>query len=409
MIVLLHDAGAEDAAAEIRRDLETAFEGLRPIEIVSAESGADLRVEAWDDLLLVLFTRREFPAAGKALIAAFLAAADHRPWVLPIAVDPDRPSPPEPISGLKAIPFDPRARGPRGRVANRVGAILGLRLRRAEYEIFISYRAADGTEIAHQLHALLAGHGFKTFLDEAREVDGEGRIQGGEPVQGVIEEHVLRADMVLLIDTPQAPKSDWIRVEIDAANAAMVPVLPICFRRGDKRGPRFRALRDLERWVPLTLPPGGSGNPLSDEDLELCLDSIEAFLSQIYRRKLKLPHEISRELRTRDFDWQALDGRQQVYRSAKELSRRNRLELISHCSILDEIYPPAFERYVDFLAAGTHGLASNFRLFVYGGELIPDAEVRARCGDKREEANVFVVHHGELRDLLNELSGGISP
>jgi hypothetical protein len=147
---------------------------------------------------------------------------------------------------------------------SRVGGMLGLRVQGRNSKIFISYRAVDGAKIANQLYGYLISLGHSAFLDEAKEIDGDTKILPGSPVQSEIDQALDKSNLVLLIDTPAAPNSRWIKHEVETASALLLPILPICFRpQGDpKQGPRFQSLLALQRWVPLPLPDAGADAPL---------------------------------------------------------------------------------------------------------------------------------------------------
>lgn len=74
--------------------------------------------------------------------------------------------------------------------------MLGLRVQGRHTKIFISYRAADGTAIAEQLNTHLRGLGYQTFLDQAKEFDGEPTILPGSAVQQEINDALI-ATLVL--------------------------------------------------------------------------------------------------------------------------------------------------------------------------------------------------------------------
>jgi hypothetical protein len=113
--------------------------------------------------------------------------------LIPVAIDPASKKPPGAAAATKALVYDSAARGPRCRLTNRVGGMLGLRVQGHDTNIFISYREADGATIAKQLHAHLVSVGHHAYLDEAKEYDGEPSILPGSPVQKEIDEELEKA------------------------------------------------------------------------------------------------------------------------------------------------------------------------------------------------------------------------
>ncbi|SRR6266478_6275539 len=171
--------------------------------------------------------------------------------VLPVATDEHARKPPGAAAGIKALEYDAAAEGPNGRLANRVGGLLGLRVQGRDSKVFISYPAVDGTTIAKQLHDHLISLGHRAYLDQAKEFDGEPNIRPGSPVQKQIDEALEKANLVLLIDTPSAPSSEWIKHEVDTADGLLLPILPLCFR-----------------WVAFQTPDPAADQPLSDNQID---------------------------------------------------------------------------------------------------------------------------------------------
>src|SRR5438874_2898139 len=279
MIAILCEDNSRRAAESISADLTEAYRGQLNVAVVSASSPDTWPDDVnWDDLLIVLYTRPESPEAARDFMSEFLRKRGEHSLVLPVSIAQDVRQPPAPISGIKAIPYDGAARGAAGRIARRVGAMLGLKLRRRDNQILISYRAKDGTSIATQIHDHLASLGYRVWLDEARDpVDEEPNILPGKEVQGEIRKALSGSNLLLLVDTPAAGESGWIKYEIDTANADLLPVLPVCLRpKGDRRkGPQFRSLRDLQRWIDIPLP--NAGELLTPTALDLVVDELEVY------------------------------------------------------------------------------------------------------------------------------------
>jgi hypothetical protein len=415
MIGILCENEAQLIAQAICGDLAQAYHGQLQVTIIPAHEQTAWSTEpVWDDLLIVLYDTQHFPEMGKRFIQAYLDMSDARGYVLPVALHPQRQRPPEPISHLKAILYDDTAKGTTGRIARRVGALLGLRLRRGDTKVFISYRAVDGSAIAQQLEAFLHSHGFNPWRDEAQDADdGDPNIQGGENVQTVLDTHLRQAALILLVDTPEAPASKWIKFEIDTANAQLLPILPVCCRDEDDRrhGPRFRSLMDLQRWVEVTLRPHPPAMPLEDTELDRIMDEMESYLCEIYRRKSKIPYEVSKQFRAHDFAWTALDDSRRLYQSLKRYNVRIRHQILLHCSIFDEVYTPALQAFVAYAKQPAVGPQTNFRLFIYGGEVLPELEIEElyTAAHLDDEANLIVLHHQELLHLLASDFKRLSP
>lgn len=217
MLVILYQSGCKSIARKVASDLEKAFADNIKVGLIAATSSSLWPAAVdWDDLLIVMYNSKEFPPAGNAFIERYLQERS-KSAVLPVAVDASVRKPPDAAAAFKALEYDDAAKGSSGRLVNRVGGMLGLRVQARACKIFISYRAIDGTAIATQLHDHLASLGHEVFLDEVKEIDGETKILPGSAVQSQIDEALEKSNFVLLIDTPSAPGSKWIMHEVDTA------------------------------------------------------------------------------------------------------------------------------------------------------------------------------------------------
>jgi hypothetical protein len=400
MIVILYQSDHTDIALKVESDLITAFSDHVKIEMVDAVSCSSWPTDAsWDDLLIVLYDGKAFADAGNLFIRQYLEERPHSAMLLPVAVDPTSKKPPEAAAAIKALECDGAADGPAGRLVNRVGGMLGLRVQGRESKIFISYRASDGARIAQQLYTHFESLGHRPFLDEAREIDGETKILPGSPVQDQIDEALDGATLVLLIDTPDAPHSIWIKHEVDTANALLLPILPICFRQdGDRsKGPRFRSLAALQRWVELQTPSAFLGPPLNNSQLDQIVNEAETYMCELFRRKCRVPFIVEKEFLSRGFAWKALDKRLLMFESSKPQSLRLSTKVLSHCSIFDPIYTPAMKRFGMFLKETER---ANYSLFIYDGELLPEPQLQEII-EARDEPDIIILHHQELAALID--------
>lgn len=399
MVVILYQDGCQDIAEKTASDLVSAFADHVAISRVAADSASTWSAEiSWDDLLIVVYSGKGFPTVGNLFIADYLQKRPDRALLLPVAVSVASPKPPEAAAAIKALQYDAAATGPTGRLVNRVGGMLGLRLQGRDSKIFISYRTADGAAIAKQLDDHLTNLGHRSFLDEAKELDGETKILPGSPVQQQIDEALDKANLVLLIDTPSAPASPWIRHEVDTADALLLPILPICFRdAGDPRqGPRFRSLLALQRWIQFQKPAATDNPPLSATQLEQIVDEAEKYLCEILRRKCRVPFIVEKEFVSHGFGWKVLDNRLLMFESSKSQSPRLQTKVLSHCSLFDQIYEPAIKCFCGFLNSSGR---ANYSLFIYDGELLPQPQLQELIESQGDQ--VIILHHQELAALID--------
>jgi hypothetical protein len=370
------------------------------VKLVAASSSASWPAEAsWDDLLMVMFSSKPFPAKGISFIIQYMEQRADSPTLLPVSIDRNSKRPPGPAAEIKALEYDRSAKGQTGRLANRVGAMLGLRVQGRDTNIFISYREADGKKLAKQLHKHLKSSGRRAYLDQAIEFDGEPNILPGSPVQKQIDDALAKANLVLLVDTPKAFESPWIKHEVETANGLLLPILPLCFRDMDdpKVGPRFPSLRSLQRWVSLQTPDPTASAPLNPRQLDEIVSAADTFACEMFRRKCKVPFLVKREFVSHGFAWKVLDRRLLMFESWKSLTWRVTTKVLSHCSVFDPVYGPALRRFVQFLGATAR---CNHSLFIYDGAILPDTILREIAEEAQPEP-VIILNHQELATLID--------
>jgi hypothetical protein len=399
MIGILYQDGCRDFAESTATELVRAFADQVMVTKIAAESAGTWPAEiSWDDLLIVLYNSKDFPASGNEFITEYLKARSDTALLLPAALNAAVPKPPDAAEAIKALPYDTSASDQTSRLVTRAGGMLGLRLQGRDGKIFLSYRASDGKAIAQQLYDHFVAVGHRPFLDEARELDGDTKILPGTPVQKQIDEALCDANLVLLIDTPDAPASPWIKHEVDTADSLLLPILPLCFRDpGDLRhGPRFPSLLALQRWISLTLPAKSSSPLLAAAQLEQIVEAAEKYLCEIFQRKCRVPFLVEKEFVDKGFAWKILDKRLLMFESAKTMSVRLHTRVLAHCSLFDQIYPPAIKRFCQFLDARGRG---NYSLFIYDGELLTAPQLEELV--KSQPGEVVILHHQELAALID--------
>ena len=97
---------------------------------------------------------------------------------------------------------------PARRLARLLLEELGIEDR--DRRLFISHRRSDGLGAAGQLHDELSHHQFVPFVDRWA-------IPKGADVQGHIADSLEHHAFLLLLETPDAHRSDWVYLEVDYA------------------------------------------------------------------------------------------------------------------------------------------------------------------------------------------------
>ena len=109
-----------------------------------------------------------------------------------------------------------------------------------------------------------------------------------------------------------------------------------------------------------------------------------------------MPFLVEKEFLSHGFAWKVLDQRLLMFESSKSQTLRLQIKVLSHCSVFDPIYTPAIKRFGTFLKATGR---SNFSLFIYDGELLPEPQLQEIV--EAEDAQVIVLHHQELAALID--------
>ncbi len=217
-------------------------------------------------------------------------------------------------------------------------------------------------------------------------------------MQQEIDQALQKANLVLLIDTPAAPASPWIKHEVETADALLLPILPLCFRDNSDRkvGPRFPSLVALQRWVSLHTPDPASGPALSISQLDEIVSEAETYLCEIFQRKCRVPFLVEKEFVSHGFAWKVLDERLLMFESSRSVNWRVQTKVLSHCSVFDQIYGPALKRFAEFLKSTGR---SNHSLFIYDGELLAEPILKEIAQAQSEP--VIILHHQELAALID--------
>jgi hypothetical protein len=95
-----------------------------------------------------------------------------------------------------------------------------IRLMRAKRSLFISYKRDDSRAVALQLYTAFDERSFDAFLDTHS-------VDPGALFQPRLWDRLGDADVLLLLDTPNAFSSRWVELEVSRAHAIGIGVLQI--------------------------------------------------------------------------------------------------------------------------------------------------------------------------------------
>jgi hypothetical protein len=243
MTALVHLVAAPDGAAiaqAIRDQLvgqASIPEGLCPTALPPAHESA-----------VLVFVLTDQALADPAVRAYAAQAAGSRFPMLPVPPEHARfafsalTCEFETLGRLNAACWDDGVE-PGAAVVQAIRRYLGLEPFPRDCRLFISYRRSDGEATAHSIYDHFRTQGFDAFLDTEDEA-----IEPGEEFQPRIHQAIPEKDFLLLIDSPDAAGSRWVREEVSVAIANRVAIFPV--RVGGGQGfPMVRDLHSLD-WGP---------------------------------------------------------------------------------------------------------------------------------------------------------------
>ena len=404
MLFILCQTGTEGQAQVIAQDVRAGCElAEEPRLIQGGGSRGWVDKPAWDDVLLVVYRSRDMEPLAGEMIQSFRDAhpildsdGALRPggFVIPVALDSAVPRPPDIIGPLKALVWDDNAKGPNGALVQRVRVLLGLSLRRSEYQVFISYSSRDGKEVAAELYKQLAECGFHPWLDEAQD-----NLPSGSDVQDEIHKQLTHAGLVLLVDTPMAPASRYINEEVDIAIAALLPILPIVVGRDDVS--RFVALQGLRRRIHVDRDRHNM-QALSQEEWATVADGIERLLTEIYRRRIRVPQETARTFRRYHYSWSPIDEPKNLFKAERDRSGgMGTLGVLSHCSLHDPKNIPVLKAVWNSIRQYNEIARYTHKLYVYDHpEILSEQEIDHIQQLIGEPLPLILTHYNELSPLI---------
>ena len=143
------------------------------------------------------------------------------------------PLPPEPV--VEQV-IKPVGRG-RSLLTEVLGAIRSFALTFFGYDVYISYKWADGRDYAKQLSIALKQRGFACWMDTD--------LVPGDRIESRINRNIRRSKTLVVIVTPESPTSSWVQREIRVFLQNGRPVIPIAVgTQIDESSQHFTALKD---------------------------------------------------------------------------------------------------------------------------------------------------------------------
>jgi hypothetical protein len=223
----------DPALSGIDQDSGTSFlNGMLP-KLVHHENkilrlDSELRIRPSIDDAVVVFNpsgSKAFRPSVKTLLESALAG---KALVLPVALNEHDQLPPEPLIDRRAFPSHDvllRYDLPRSQLktagdefARTLLAELWPTCSRQDLKLFLSYRRSDGEKIVRELGAALSVLQQQPIRDLAA-------FRTGRAIRREILQKLADCDVLIFIDTPKAPTSDWVRWELALAMGTGVPIV----------------------------------------------------------------------------------------------------------------------------------------------------------------------------------------
>jgi hypothetical protein len=391
--------GADPMDAAWARDLIGKLQALIPGMVGNRLSAEDqpqiVSIEGFENLpspesfgalsvLLVVTPSRErgFSSEAaerlRALAADAADAAEARVWegrILALGRTPDRLPAPPPLNALQGINLPDLSEKRVTEVATAALINASLRLSySSQASLFISYSHRDGWALAEALSDGLGRRGFRVFRDENRDRDDMISIPPGSQTQQVIQANILSHGFLLLLDTPEAEKSQWVREEVSTAFGYLLPLLPVVVEAppggmGVRTGGRFRAVRELEREVRLGSEAlGHDRTPALEAAVERALSEIATqaieILLEHLRSRRRLIHGSRQRFEALRYSWKTHE-QDRLQFAAERPVRRLTKRIVIQCSPYPRLLRQVAESLNDCFRAAAAETPFNWAVLVH--------------------------------------------
>jgi len=369
-LALAYSPGNERYADAIADAICTINPDL-PVNRISLDASATQSIHA--AVVVVLFDNHFEDEQARVRWVAELNANRATTPLLPISLDRNRRRPPCPIDGLKSRSWPEDQED----ILASISACLGLALRPGKNKVFVSYREADGKRSAELVENALSKNGFVTWRDESKSKFDEPNLPLGAEVQDEIAEHLSSASAMVLIDTPRAEESQWVRLEVEIAVGKMIPIFPIVLHDAsiDTAVSRFRIIESLHRRAVVQSEYVGDNLVLPESELPRIVLQIEKYLQRVYQNRVVHLRELERFLVSRNWSFSRNDQLPHLH-SGRVRQATRMLSLLACCSFEDQVFAPRLRKFVDGMAelAGLRQMF-NCNYYLYPGKTLPDRDL----------------------------------
>jgi hypothetical protein len=152
--------------------------------------------------------------------------------------------------------------------------------------VFISHKREDGLGAAEQLHDRLTHQRFLPFIDRYAIPEGQ-RVQ--DAIADALEDHAF----LLLLETPQAHRSEWVFDEVEYALSHAMGTMILSWPGNPKPVPASNRLPRLTLATEDLRENDHGYDVLTDEALERMVESVEAAHAEgIVRRRVMLTRSV---------------------------------------------------------------------------------------------------------------------
>lgn len=345
-------------------------------------------------LLILPAPGKAFDDAVAARLRRFLPEGPDTPelqaGLLPVNRFPERKSWPEPISEIVGIRCDANGQVDIDNAAMTALINASLAVSCRQKHLFISYRQLDGMAVAKALSERLKARGYKVWRDEDRDDDGMELITPGTDAQRRIEKAIVEHAFVLLVDTPRAAESKWVRVEVDMAFGHLLPILPIVVEPlpggadgVPPMGGRFLTVRSLGREVRLSGGAlGAEACPQAEAAVDSRIDEIERNIMEVLlghvRTRRRLVAGARKRFENLQYAWRACRAERLLFAAEKTLkipmpiSKRFLVQCAPYGSLLRKTVDDLCDAFESSEYRGQPPRPFNYAVLVHGATAFPD-------------------------------------